>query len=215
MSGQPIFFPGSRLLTVLLALITRRRLRAPGAERGERGRPDGRDRGPDAGRDRARRPALRRHDGAAHRRRRHAGRHLAAQLVHRHGRGNGRLRHRQPGTDHRRRSRRRLGRDPDQAHGRRHESVDRQHHGRWLRWWRRRCGRRRSGRPGRRRPDDRSRRRRDPARLRTEGHRGARVTASPSPRRSTRFASWPTCSKSAGSRFRTPSIRWRAACPAT
>ena len=57
-----------------------------------------------------------------------------AQLVHRHGRGNGRLRHRQPGADHRRRAGRRLRRHPDQADGRRHEPLAGQHHGRRLRY---------------------------------------------------------------------------------
>ena len=56
------------------------------------------------------------------------------------------------------------GRDPDQAHGRRDEPLDDQHHGRRLRRRRRRGrGRRRPAAPG---PRDRGRRRGDPARLR-------------------------------------------------
>ena len=47
-----------------------------------------------------------------------------AELVHRDGRGDGRVRHRQPGPDHRGRPRRRLRRDPHQAHGRRDEPLD-------------------------------------------------------------------------------------------
>ena len=43
-------------------------------------------------------------------------------------------------------------------------------------------------------PRDRRRRRRDPAGLRLVGDRRARATASPSPRPSTRSASWPSCS---------------------
>ena len=156
-----------------------------------RARRAARDRGPDPGRGRRRscsssdddagapgrrragRPDLRRHDGPADRRRRHAGRHQPAELVHRHGRGDGRLRHRQPGADHRRRPRRRVRRDPDQAHGRRHEPLDHEHHGRRVRWRRRGRGR---GRRGRRHgPRDRRRRRGDPAGLRPVGDHRARL----------------------------------------
>ena len=55
-----------------------------------------------------------------------------------HGRRDGRLRDRQPGPDHRRRPRRRVGRDPHQAHGRRDEPLGHEHHGRRLRRRRRR-----------------------------------------------------------------------------
>ena len=48
------------------------------------------------------------------------------------------LRDRQPGADHRRRPRRRIGRDPDQAHGRRHEPLGPEHHDRRVRRRRRR-----------------------------------------------------------------------------
>jgi NAD/NADP transhydrogenase beta subunit len=63
---------------------------------------------------------------------------LAAALVfgvtiHGHGRRDGRLRDREPGLDHRRRARRRLGRDPHQADGRRHEPLGHQHHDRRVR----------------------------------------------------------------------------------
>ena len=86
---------------------------------------------------------LRRHDGPADRRGRHAGRDLAAQRLHRHGRRHGRLRPGQPGAHHLGRPRRRVGRHPDQAHGRRHEPLDPQHHDRRLR---RRRGDARGGR---------------------------------------------------------------------
>ena len=126
------------------------------------------------------------HDGPAHRRRRHAGRHQPPELVHRHGGGDGRLRPRQPGADHRGRPRRCVGRDPDQAHGRRHEPLDHEHHGRRLRW------RRRRGRRGHRRrrhgPRDRRRRRRDPAGVRpARDHRaGLRPGGRPGPARRAR-----------------------------
>ena len=67
-------------------------------------------------------------DGDADRRRRHAGGDLAAERVHRHRGGHGRVRDRQLGADHRRGAGRGVGRDPDQADGRRDEPVDRQHH---------------------------------------------------------------------------------------
>ena len=122
------------------------------ADRGRGRRPDPQQRD-HAGPARARRavgPDLRHHDGPADRRRGHARRHQPPELVHRHGRGDGRLRARQPRPDHLGRPRRRLGRDPDQAHGRRHEPLRAQHHGRRLR------RRRRRGRRGRRRPAARS-----------------------------------------------------------
>ncbi len=56
-----------------------------------------------------------------------------AERVHRHRRRHGRLRDRQLGADHRRRSGRRLRWHPDQADGRRHEPLDRQHHRRRIR----------------------------------------------------------------------------------
>ena len=90
-------------------------------------------------------PDLRGHDGPADRRRRHAGRDQPPERVHRHGRRDGRLRARQPGADRRGRPRRCIGRDPDQAHGRRDEPVHHEHHGRRLR---RRRGHRRGGRRG-------------------------------------------------------------------
>ena len=58
-------------------------------------------------------------------------------------------------------------------------------------------------------------RRRDPARLRAQGDRRARATASPSRRPSTRCASSPTCSPTATSRCCTASTRSPAACPGT
>ena len=71
--------------------------------------------------------------GAAHRRRRHAGGHLAAERADRPlGR---RRRHRagQHRADRGRHHRRRLGHDPDQPHGRGHEPLDPQHRGGRLR----------------------------------------------------------------------------------
>ena len=81
----------------------------------------------------ARLARVRRADGAADRRRRHAGRDLAAQRVHRHRGRDGRVRHPELGADHRRGTRRRLGRHSHQADGRRDEPVNRQHHDRRLR----------------------------------------------------------------------------------
>ena len=155
--GQPIIIPGGRLVTLALAAVTVVSaviLFATGTPNLPLMLADPR-RGAD----------LRRDDDPADRRRGHAGRHLAAELVHRHGRRDGRLRHRQPGADHRRRPRRRLGRDPDQAHGRRHEPLGPEHHDRRLRW--------RRGRPAEARSAPAARvraigvgRRRDPAGLR-------------------------------------------------
>ena len=127
-AGKPILIPGGRIVTIALAAVTvigaaylwagnlsvPVMLRHPG-----------------------RRPDLRRDDGPADRRGGHAGRDLAAQLVHRDGRGDGRVRARERRADHRRRPGRCLGRDPDQAHGRRHEPVGPQHHDRRVRWRRR------------------------------------------------------------------------------
>ncbi len=101
---------------------------------------------------------VRRDDGAADRRGRHAGGHLAAERVHRHRCRDGRVRHRQRGADHRRGAGRRVRWHPHQADGRRDEPVAAQHHDRRLRHRGRR--RRRGGGPRRGRPLDRRRRRR-------------------------------------------------------
>ena len=166
----------------------RRGARHRGAHRG-RGRRDHAHQRGHARRPRPRRPVradLRDHDGAADRRRRHARRHQPPELVHGHGRGDGRVRARQPRADHLGRPRRRLGRDPDQADGRRDEPVGDEHHGRRVR---RRGRRGRRGR-GRRRDGarDRRRRRRDPARLRpARDHRpGLRPRGGPGPARRAR-----------------------------
>ena len=126
--SRPVMIPGGQLVTAALALIT---VVAAAYLSGRQRQPPG-----DAGHP-GRRADLRRHDDAADRRRRHAGRHLAAQLVHGHGRRDGGLRAREPGPDHRRRARRCVGRDPDQADGRRHEPVRPEHHDRRVRWGRR------------------------------------------------------------------------------
>ena len=63
---------------------------------------------------------------AADRRRRHAGRDLDPERVHRPERGRGGHGARQHGADRRRHARRRVGLDPHQADGRRHEPLDRQ-----------------------------------------------------------------------------------------
>ena len=197
----------------------------PGGRRGPRhGRAHprrGRDARPSTARRRSRssgvvvagRPDLRDHDGPADRRRGHAGRHQPAQLVHRHGRGDGRVRDREPGPDHRRRPRRCVRRDPDQAHGRRDEPLGHEHHGRRVRRRRRRG--RGGGRCRRHGPRDRRRRRRDPARLRPARDHRARATASRSPRPSTRSASWPSSSSRAASTSSTPSTRSPAGCRGT
>ena len=67
-------------------------------------------------------------DGAADRRRGHAGGHLAAERVHRHRGGDGRLRHRELGADRGGRAGGRVRKHPDQADGRRDEPVAGQHH---------------------------------------------------------------------------------------
>ena len=146
--GKPIIVPGGQLVTLALAGITVIAALFLFITGNAEPRADARH--PRRGAD------LRRDHDAAHRRRRHAGRHLAAQLVHRHGRGDGRLRDRQPGADHRRRPRRRLGRDPDEAHGRRHEPVGPEHHDRRVRWRRRRGGCRGRGRAARSAPSART-----------------------------------------------------------
>ena len=121
----------------------------------------------------ARLARVRRDDGAADRRRGHAGGDLAAERVHRHRGRDGRVRRRQLGADRRRRAGRRVRRHPHQADGRRDEPLARQHHRRRVRHrrHRRRGGgvRRRAG------PLDRRRRRRDPARLRVQGDHRARL----------------------------------------
>ena len=130
------------------------------------------------------------------RRRRHARRHLAAQLVHGHGGGHGRLRARQPGPDHRRRPRGCIRRDPDQAHGRRHEPVRPEHHDRRVR--RRRRHGRRGGRPVAAASASSAwttPRSSSPTRARSSS---SRATAWPSRRPSTRSASWPSSSRSRG-----------------
>ena len=88
------------------------------------------------------------------------------------------------------------GAHPDQAHGRRHEPLDPEHHGRRLRW------RRGSGRgewPAAAARSARSawttRRSSWPTRRRSSS---CRATASRSPRRSTRSASWPSCWRTRG-----------------
>ncbi|CAA9518389.1 MAG: NAD(P) transhydrogenase subunit beta, partial [uncultured Solirubrobacteraceae bacterium] len=106
------------------------------------------------------------------RRRRHAGRHLNAERLHRTQRGGRRHGARQHRADRGRHARRRLGLDPHQADGRRHEPLDRE---RLLRLLRGRRWRRRRGR-GRRRAEagqvDQRGRRGHPAVLRpSRGHR--------------------------------------------
>ena len=112
-TGQPVIFKGGRR-----------------AQRGARGHRDRRGsvhvhHGEPAGAaDRGAGVAgVRGDDGAADRRRGHAGRDLAAERVHRHRGRDGRVRHRQLGADRRRCPRRRVRRHPDQADGRRDEPV--------------------------------------------------------------------------------------------
>ena len=71
-------------------------------------------------------PVDRRVDGHAHRRGRHAGGHLAAELLRGSGRRGHGLRHRQQGVDHRRLARRLLGLLPFDPHEPGHEPLLRQ-----------------------------------------------------------------------------------------
>ena len=111
----------------------------------------------------------RRQPGAPHRRRRHAGGHLAAQLLRRPGRLGHRLRHRQQPPDHRRRARRRLGLHPLDHHVQGDEPVVRQRALRRLR----RGARERRPRSCRRDEGDLGGGRGAAAGLRAAGHRGA------------------------------------------
>ena len=130
-TGSPVMIKGGRLIN-RGARGDRARLGGVHAHHGEPARAAARG---------ARLARVRRADGAADRRRRHAGGDLAAQRVHRHRGRDGRVRHQQLGADHRRRARRRLRRHPHQADGRRDEPVAQQHHAGRLRH-RRQRGRR-------------------------------------------------------------------------
>ena len=123
--------------------------RGPGRGGHRRGRVHADHRQPARPADRgAGRAGVRGDDGAADRRRRHAGGDLAAERVHRHGGGHGRVRHRQLGADRGRRAGGRVRQHPDQADGRRDEPVAGQHH----RGRVRHRGQRDRGRRGRRTP---------------------------------------------------------------
>ena len=122
-TGQPIVFQGGQALNIALAVIAARHRRVH-VHHGVAAR---------AAHPGARLAGVRGHDGAADRRRGHAGRDLAAQRVHRHRGGHGRLRRRQLGPDRRRGPGRRVRRDPHQADGRRDEPLPRQHHRRRVR----------------------------------------------------------------------------------
>ena len=112
-------------------------------------------------------------DGAADRRRGHAGGDLAAERVHRYRGGDGRLRHRELGADRGGRPGGRVRWHPDQADGRRDEPVADQHHrGRVRHRGQRRRHRRADRRPG---PLHRGGRRGDPARVRLQGDHRARL----------------------------------------
>ena len=162
--GDPVAVCGDRRLDLVLGLEHRVR-QAPGdpprppdqAPRAgvhqsraaaDRGRIGGRARrrhplaGPVHPRDprHGRRP--RQHGRAADRRRRHAGRDLAAERVHRSVGGRDRYRARQHGDDRRRDDRRRLGLDPHQPDGQGDEPIGAGDRRRRLRRRRRRAGRR-------------------------------------------------------------------------
>ena len=144
MSGAPILLPQRHVINgglgVLLVVLHRPLLRDPG------GRLVLADRARLAG---ARRPADR-----PDRRRRHAGRHLDAELLFGLGGGGHRLHARQSGADHHRRAGRLVGRDPVLHHVQGHEPLVHLRHPRRLR---RRDG---GGRPATRRRGRSSRARR-------------------------------------------------------
>ena len=201
--GQPIIFKGGRALNVALAVGGHRRGRVH-ADHGQPARAAHRGAGL---------AGVRGDDGAADRRRGHAGGHLAAERVHRHRGGDGRVRHRELGADRGRRAGGRVGKHPDQADGGRDEPVAGQHHpGRVRHRGQRDRG---GGGRGRAGPLDRRRRRGHPARLRVQGdHRaGLRPGRGAGPARRGRAGqdAWRT----AASRSATPSTRWRAGCPVT
>ena len=102
MSGKPILLPARHLINIALAVVARR-LRRDVLPRAERGLFLG-DRG-------AVLPARRPHH-RPHRRRRHAGGHLDAELLFGVGGGRHRLHPRQFGAHHHRRAGRLVGRDP-------------------------------------------------------------------------------------------------------
>ena len=149
--------------------------------------------------------------GAADRRRRHAGRDLDPQRLHRPQRRGRRPRARQHRADRGRHARRRLRLDPHQADGRGDEPLDRQ---RLLQ--RPRGGRadRRGGR-GRHGALDERRRRRDPALLRAprRGRAGLRHGGRPGPARGRRPRR--RAREAAASRCSTASIPSPGACRAT
>ena len=156
----------------------------------------------------------REHVRAADRRRRHAGRDLAAERLHRPVGGGRRHRARQRRADRRRHARGRLGLDPHQPDGRGDEPLDREHLRRRLRR-RHRRGRRRRRRRAAAGPLHRRRRtwRSSSPTPRRSWSRPA--TAWRSRRPSTRCASWPTSWRSAASASTTRSTPSPAACPAT
>ena len=158
-----------------------------------------------------RRADLRRADDDADRRRRHAGRHLAVQRVHRPGGRLRRLRAAEPGADDRRHGRR-LGRHAaDAADGARDESQRRQRHLQQLRRHRRRA----AGRDQGHHEIHRRVRRRGEHALCVEGHHRARVRpggrAGPAQVVRVREAAGRRRAWRSSSR----STRSRAACPAT
>ena len=160
------------------------------------------------------RAGVRRDDGAADRRRRHAGGHLAAERLHRHRGGDGRVRDRQQGADHRRRAGRRVRRHPDQADGRRDEPLA------CATSWSAASAPATAAVRGRRAPggDVRSIAADDAAiqlAYAQQGHHRARLRPGrrAGPARGGRAGR--RCWRSAGSRSATPSTRWPAGCPAT
>ncbi len=132
--GKPIVVPGGRILTIAIAAVAV--IGTAVLVLAAAGSPDprllGRPRRP--GPDRGGRPDLRDHDGPADRRGRHAGRDQPPERPDRNGRGDGRLRDRQPGPDHRRSARRCVRIDPDQPDGNGDEPIDPEHPGRRLRY---------------------------------------------------------------------------------
>ena len=179
-TGRPITYPGQQVINALVGVAIARHGDPGTGHRQHRLRLSSCWPGPGARRD------LR----APHRRRRRAGAHLAAQLVHRPGRGRIGLRARQRPPDRGRDPGRCLGHHPHPPDELRHGPLAAQHPLQRLRLGdhghRRRGGRRVT--PGSHRH---ARGRGRAAGLRPQGGHHPRATAWPWPRPSTRPGSWP------------------------
>ena len=154
----------------------------------------------------------RRAAGHADRRRRHAGRRVAAEQLLGCRRCVRRLRHQQPAAGRRRFAGRRVGPDPDQDHVQGDEPLARQRAAR-------RHGRRGRGRRGRARLQqhqaDEPRRGRDAARRRDVGDLRARLRPGGRAGAARRARTRRHAARGAAARCATRSTRSRAACPAT